>query len=41
MAMAADLVIVEVDEIVPAGALDPECIITPHIFVDVITTKTS
>lgn len=39
MALAADLVIAEVDEIVPAGALDPECIVTPHLFVDIITVK--
>lgn len=36
MAMAAKLVIVQADEVVPAGALDPESIVTPHIFVDVI-----
>lgn len=36
MAMAADLTIAEVDEIVPAGALDPECVVTPHVFVDVV-----
>lgn len=36
MAMAADLTIAEVDEIVPAGALDPECIVTPHVFVDIL-----
>jgi len=34
MATAAETVIVEVDEIVPVGALDPEHIITPSIFVD-------
>jgi 3-oxoadipate CoA-transferase alpha subunit len=34
MAMAADLTIVEVKEIVPLGALDPEVIATPGIFVD-------
>ncbi len=39
MAMAADLVIAEVDEIVPSGSLDPECVITPHIYVDVLTMK--
>jgi len=39
MAMAADTVIAEVDEIVPAGALDPECIVTPHMFVDVVTMR--
>ena len=33
MAMAAETTIVEVDEIVPAGALDPEAIVTPHLFV--------
>jgi len=36
MAMAADLVIAEVNRIVPAGDLDPECIVTPHLFVDYI-----
>jgi len=39
MAMAADTVIAEVDEIVPTGALDPECIVTPHMFVDILTMK--
>jgi 3-oxoadipate CoA-transferase, alpha subunit len=34
MAMAADLVIAQAKEIVPLGALDPECIATPGIFVD-------
>jgi 3-oxoadipate CoA-transferase alpha subunit len=33
MAMAAKVTIVEVEEIVPAGRLDPECIITPHVYV--------
>ena len=33
MAMAAKTTIAEVDEIVPVGALDPEHIITPSIFV--------
>jgi 3-oxoacid CoA-transferase A subunit len=33
MAMAAKTTIVEVEEIVPVGALDPEVIITPSIFV--------
>lgn len=36
MAMAGRVTIAEVDEIVPAGDLDPECIITPHIFVDIL-----
>jgi acyl CoA:acetate/3-ketoacid CoA transferase alpha subunit len=39
MAMAADLVIAEVGEIVPAGTFDPECIATPHIFVDVLVRR--
>lgn len=34
MATAADTVVFEVDEIVPVGGLDPECIVTPCIFVD-------
>jgi len=34
MATAAETTIVEVDEIVPVGALDPEHIVTPSIFVD-------
>ena len=33
MAMAAKTTIVEVDQIVEAGELDPENIVTPHIFV--------
>ncbi|MDI3547519.1 MAG: acetate CoA/acetoacetate CoA-transferase alpha subunit [Halanaerobiales bacterium] len=36
MAMAADLVIVETEEIVPIGSLDPNEIMTPGIFVDYI-----
>ncbi|GGE15501.1 hypothetical protein GCM10011571_16400 [Marinithermofilum abyssi] len=38
MAMASDLTIVEVDEIVPKGTLDPEAVITPHLFVDILVT---
>jgi 3-oxoacid CoA-transferase A subunit len=34
MATAAELVIAEVDEIVDVGALDPECVVTPHLLVD-------
>lgn len=34
MAMAADLVIAEVEEIVPVGSLDPDAIVTPGNFVD-------
>jgi 3-oxoadipate CoA-transferase alpha subunit len=33
MATAAEVTIVEVDEIVPVGTLDPEAIVTPGIFV--------
>lgn len=36
MATAAKLVIAEVREIVPVGTLDPENIVTPHIFVDIL-----
>jgi len=34
MAMAADLTVVEVEEMVELGALDPEAVVTPCIFVD-------
>ncbi|MDM8533832.1 3-oxoacid CoA-transferase subunit A [Clostridiaceae bacterium HSG29] len=36
MAMAADIVIVEADEIVEVGELDPNFVMTPHIFVNYI-----
>jgi acetate CoA/acetoacetate CoA-transferase alpha subunit len=36
MAMAADIVIVEAEEIVELGELDPNCVGTPHIFVNYI-----
>ncbi|MDE5412799.1 CoA transferase subunit A [Alkalihalobacterium chitinilyticum] len=36
MAMAGEVTIAEVEEIVPAGSLDPELIVTPGVFVDVI-----
>ena len=36
MAMAADVVIVEAEELVDAGQLDPNCVMTPGIFVDYI-----
>ncbi|MDR2126661.1 MAG: CoA transferase subunit A [Prevotellaceae bacterium] len=36
MATAADLVIAEIDEIVPAGAIRPEAVHTPAIMVDYI-----
>jgi len=34
MATAGTIVMVEVDEIVEKGELDPECVVTPGIFVD-------
>jgi len=34
MAMAATISIAEVDEIVGPGELDPETIVTPHVFID-------
>ena len=39
MAMAANTVVAEVDEVVAAGELDPELIITPGIFVDRIVKR--
>ncbi|AMO86652.1 3-oxoacid CoA-transferase subunit A [Solibacillus kalamii] len=36
MATAAETVIVEVDEILEVGELDPEAIVTPHVYVDYI-----
>lgn len=40
MATAADYVIAEVDEIVEVGELNPEEIVTPHLFVDSIVKAT-
>jgi 3-oxoadipate CoA-transferase, alpha subunit len=34
MAAAAELTVVEVDELVPTGGLDPECVVTPSIYVN-------
>lgn len=39
MATAATLVIAEVDELVPVGALDPEAIVTPHLLVDHLVVR--
>lgn len=36
MATAADIVIVEADEVVEVGSINPEYVMTPHIFVDYI-----
>jgi 3-oxoadipate CoA-transferase alpha subunit len=38
MATAADITIVQTSEIVPPGDIDPECVVTPGIFVDRIVT---
>lgn len=41
MAAAADTTIVQVDEVVPTGQIDPEVVVTPGIYVDrVIATPT-
>jgi acetate CoA/acetoacetate CoA-transferase alpha subunit len=34
MAMAAGVVIAEADELVPVGAISPDCVATPHVLVD-------
>lgn len=39
MAMAAEIVVAEVDEIVPVGAIPPEQVMTPGIFVDYVVTR--
>ena len=39
IATAADYVIAEVDEIVEIGAIDPEMVITPGIFIDALVLK--
>jgi len=39
MAMAADLVIAQVDHIVEAGEIDPDEVMTPGIFVDYLVQK--
>lgn len=36
MAMAADVVIAEVDEIVEVGEIDPDMVMTPNIFVNIV-----
>lgn len=40
MATAAKVTVVEVEEIVPAGTFDPDCIHTPGIYVDRIVLST-
>lgn len=39
MATAAKLTIVEVDEIVEIGELDPDMIVTPFVFVDIVVKR--
>lgn len=39
MATAGRIVVAEVDELVPVGALDPEAIITPHLLVDHLVVR--
>ncbi|MDI3533777.1 MAG: 3-oxoacid CoA-transferase subunit [Thermosediminibacterales bacterium] len=39
MAMAAKTTIAQVDKIVPLGTLNPEHIVTPHIFVNIVTKR--
>ncbi len=39
MASAADIVIVEVEKIVPAGEIGPNYVETPHIYVDYLVIK--
>lgn len=39
MAMAAKTVVFEVDEVVSVGAIDPECVVTPCIFVDRVVQR--
>ena len=39
MAMAARYTVALVDEIVELGELDPECIVTPHVFVQAIVKE--
>jgi len=39
MAMAADLVIVQVDQIVEVGEIDPDEVMTPGIFIDYLVQK--
>jgi 3-oxoacid CoA-transferase subunit A/3-oxoadipate CoA-transferase alpha subunit len=34
MALAGDLVVAQVDELVDVGSLDPEAIVTPHLLID-------
>ncbi len=39
MAMAAETVIVDADEIVPVGVIPPDTVVTPHVLVDHVIEK--
>lgn len=39
MATAADIVVAEVDEILPVGAIEPDAVVTPGIFIDALVLK--
>ncbi|WP_227765444.1 CoA transferase subunit A [Zhaonella formicivorans] len=39
MAMAATIVIAEVEEVVPVGTFDPDQVVTPGIFVDILVKE--
>jgi 3-oxoadipate CoA-transferase alpha subunit len=39
MATAARVVIAQVSQVVPTGGLDPECVVTPGIFVDRVVSE--
>ncbi len=41
MAMAADTVIAEADEIVPVGVIPPDDVVTPHVVVDFVIERNS
>jgi 3-oxoacid CoA-transferase A subunit len=39
MATAAELVIAEAGEIVPVGGIEPESVVTPHLYVDLLVER--
>ncbi len=41
IAMAADTVIVDADEIVPVGVIPPDAVVTPHVLVDYVIERNS
>ena len=40
MATAATVTVAEVGEVLPVGALEPECVVTPHVYVDHLVEST-